>query len=309
MARVASTLLVLALLGGTAAAFAVTQDLKLEPSPITEPRIDKLFSPVGEASARTARIGFTLRRADTVTVAIVDEDGNEVRTLVRERPLPRGPVAFEWDGRDEDGSLVPDGIYHPRVTLDRGHRTIRLPSVIEVDTRPPRIVLTGVRPRVFSPDRDGRREVVRVRYRVDEVAQPLLFVEGKRRIRGRFRRGPGSLEWFGKLERKPLPAGRYALTLRAQDAAGNISRPTPPAHVRIRYIELARRLVRARAGAPLAVPVSTDARRVRWIVDRRTGVGAAPILRLRAPRAPGRYRLYVSASGHADSALVIVSGP
>ena len=46
MPRVLSTLLVVSLLGGTAAAFAVTQGLKIEPSPILAPRIDKVFSPV-----------------------------------------------------------------------------------------------------------------------------------------------------------------------------------------------------------------------------------------------------------------------
>ena len=39
-------MLVLGLLGGTAAAFAVTEGLKLEPSPILSPRIAKVFSPV-----------------------------------------------------------------------------------------------------------------------------------------------------------------------------------------------------------------------------------------------------------------------
>ncbi len=50
--RLLSTLLVVALLGGTAAAFAVTQGLKIEPSPILAPRIDKVFSPVCDCATR-----------------------------------------------------------------------------------------------------------------------------------------------------------------------------------------------------------------------------------------------------------------
>ena len=44
--RVLSTVLVLGLLVGTAAAFAVTERLKLVPSPIIAPKVTEAFSPV-----------------------------------------------------------------------------------------------------------------------------------------------------------------------------------------------------------------------------------------------------------------------
>ena len=308
MARLASTLLVLALLGGTAAAFAITEELKLEESPITKPRIDKLFSPVSEASTGQAHVGFTLRRPDTIEVAILDSDGRVVRELARDLRVPAGPIAFGWDGRDETGAVVPDGPYNPRVRLDRTHRTIRLPSTIRVDTEAPRIALVRARPTVFSPDRDGRAEVVRVRYRIDDLGQPLLLVNGVQTARGRFRR-EGVVEWFGKRDGRPLPEGRYALQLRAQDPAGNVSPRTRPRVVRIRYVDLARRVVRVPAGGVgFRIGVATHAKTVRWLMNGRSGVSRGRALRLRAPARPGRYTLYVSANGRADRALVVVTG-
>ena len=306
MARLASTLLVLALLGGTAAAFAITEELKLEESPITRPRIDKLFSPVSEVSTGRANIGFTLRKADTIDVAIVNSDGTVVRELARDLRVPAGAIAFTWDGRDERGALVDDGAYNPRVRLDRTHRTIGIPSTIRVDTEAPRIVLIRARPKVFSPDRDGRAEVVRVRYRIDDLAQPLLLVDGVQTARGRFRRA-GVLEWFGKRARRPLREGRYVLQLRAQDPAGNVSPRTRGQVVRIRYVDLGRGAVRVPAGARFRMGVKTHAKNVRWLLNAQRGVSRGRTLRLRAPTRPGRYTLYVSANGHADQALVVVT--
>ena len=51
MARILPTLLVLALLGCTAAAFAVTEGLKLEKSPISKTVVDKVVAPDSATNA------------------------------------------------------------------------------------------------------------------------------------------------------------------------------------------------------------------------------------------------------------------
>jgi len=81
LARIATTLLVLALLGGTAAAFAVTEGLKLEKSPILSTRVTKEFSPTCGCPTRVATISFRLRKADRLRLQIVRGDA-VVRTLV-----------------------------------------------------------------------------------------------------------------------------------------------------------------------------------------------------------------------------------
>ena len=82
----------LVLIGATAAAFAYTERLKLERSPITATRVDRIFSPVCECARDVAVISFVLRRRGTVTVDVLDEAGHAVRRLVNDRVEPRGRV-------------------------------------------------------------------------------------------------------------------------------------------------------------------------------------------------------------------------
>ena len=70
MPRFLATLLVVALLGGTATAFAVTERLKLVPTPIIAPQLTEAFSPVCECPTERARI-----------VAVVEELGGYVKDL------------------------------------------------------------------------------------------------------------------------------------------------------------------------------------------------------------------------------------
>ena len=70
--------------------------------------------------------GF-VREADRMTVEIVHQ-GEVVRELVRNRRQRAGPVLVVWDGRDESGTVVPEGAYRPRVRLLEQRRTITLPN-------------------------------------------------------------------------------------------------------------------------------------------------------------------------------------
>ena len=88
------TLLVLVLLAATAVAFVVTEDLKLEPDPIARPRIDRTFSPVCDCERETARIAFRLRRPDTLTLTIADDQGQLVRTLLNKAGFRPGTHQF-----------------------------------------------------------------------------------------------------------------------------------------------------------------------------------------------------------------------
>jgi hypothetical protein len=186
VSRLPQTLVALALLAATASAFAVTEHLKLERSPITGTRVDKIFSPVCECPRDFAVVSFILRRPETVTLKIVDSDGETVRTLVRDRPEAKGRVSYTWDGRDDLDRVVPEGAYRPRAELRRNGRTIVMPNTMRVDTTAPVITLASVRPRVVSPDGDGTRDRVTARYRLDEQARPELLVNDTRQALGRF---------------------------------------------------------------------------------------------------------------------------
>ena len=205
MKRNAPTILALLLLVATATAFAVTQRLKLEPSPISQTHVDKAFSPVCRCPTRAAHIAFSIRRADHLRVAI-RIDGREV--TIANADFPKGSVHVQWNGRDGDGAIVPDGIYHAVVHLRHAQRSIDLPNPIRVDTQRPTIAL-------FSTKRSANKTIFA--YRTSEPAHALLFVNGRRRVRTYSTRRHGRLPYHGKLSR------RSRIALEAVYIAGNRS--------------------------------------------------------------------------------------
>lgn len=302
-ARVLVAIVVVGLLGGTAAAFALTEQLKLERSPVYRTRVGKLLGPNCRCGLASIPIRFVLRKRETLTVKIVDSNDRPVRTLLDSGPRPRGVQQFRWDGRDDAGRVVPAGTYKPRLHLARDHRTILMPNPIHVDTSAPRVSVASVKPRAFSPDGDGRSDLVRIRVRMSQPARALLFVNGRLRVRLRRFAGVGSLRWFAA----GYHAGRYRLVVRAIDRAGNLSGPAGAGAVRIRFISVRPHVLHAKAGAKVGFRVRTDARSFRWRLGNAGGSSQPGLLIVRAPAA-GRYVLRVTANGHTATSVLIVSG-
>jgi hypothetical protein len=304
LARLLSTLLVVGLLGGTAAAFAVTEGLKLEKSPILSTRVSKVFSPVCKCDKQRAEIAFRIRKSDRVSVEIVQGD-TVVRHLV-DRRYRRGRLHFTWNGRDDAGNRVPDGTYQPRVHLAGEHRTILMPNPITIDTLAPHVTRMVIGRPVLSPDGDGRGDSVVIAYRLNGPAHAILLVNGKVAVRTKFKQAAGQLRWYGREKRRALPAGTYRVAVAAEDAAGNVGPETAPHFVVIRYIDLTRKLVRVAAGERFGIGVRTDARAFRWKLGKRSSVARRHFLRILAPKQPGQYTLTVSEHGHHARAAVIV---
>jgi hypothetical protein len=222
--RHAATALVLALLVGTAVAFAETERLKLKPTPIEESFVQPAFSPVCSCPQATAAIRLRLHRADTVTVRIRDVSDDVVRVLVEGRRLPRGRTELEWDGRDDAGGRAPDGRYRVDVHLSGADRTFRLPRLVALDTVAPTARLVSYRPEAAEP---GQR--VRVFYRVSEPAHGILFVNGGREVGPTYTKSRAAqLQW------RPRRPGRYRLQLAGVDLAGNRSPLTTVFILRVR---------------------------------------------------------------------------
>jgi hypothetical protein len=213
--------------------------------------------------------------------------------LVEGRRLRRGRVHYTWNGRDDQGRFVPEGVYRPRVHLDERHRTIVLPNDMRVDTTAPRVVTVTPTRTSIAP---GRRLVLR--YRLSDRAHGVLTNRGERVVFTRNQQTSASVSWVAPR------AGNYLLVLSAQDAAGNSGEPVV-VRVHARYVELARKRVRVKAGMRFGVRIDADAA-VRWRLDGRSGRAKPGLLVLRAPRAAGRYRLVVSVGRHSDRAVVVV---
>ena len=310
MARLIATLLVLGLLGGSAAAFAVTEALKLEHSPITGTRIPTAFSPICRCSTAVARISFRLRKADSVTATVLGSHGETVQTIADGLHAPKGYLTLTWNGRNQAGAIVPEGAYKVRVHLAHRHETITIPNAIQVDMTPPKIRLVRINPqdRTFSPDHDGRRDHIAIKFDVTKVARPLLYVNRKLAIRGRLTHVTGVLFWSGRIDGRKLPPGTYGLSLRGQDVAGNRSRATHPHRVVIRYLTVLHQVVHARPGHGFTVSISSDARRIAWRLHGKSGMARPGKISLKAPTTHGRYRIVFTAVGHQAFAHVVVRG-
>jgi hypothetical protein len=303
VARVLPIVVVLALLGCTAAAFAVTEGLKLEHSPITNTHVGKVVAPDSLAN-KTVPIAFLLRKRDRVTVEIVNGSGDIVRTLVRSRKEPSGNLQFTWNGREDNGEVLPDGTYRPRVHLANAHKTIVLPNPIRMDATPPFIRLVSVTPRVFSPDGDFTRDQVRIRYQTSERARAQLYVDGEPRTLVHDFLRAGKIDWPRGSHR--LKPGRHLIRLRALDLATNLGPPSRALPVFVRYIELRPHALRVKTGRRFGFRVLTDAKRYSVHLGSLHARQGGRLLILRAP-APGRYVLRVAEHGHVAKAVVMVT--
>ena len=309
MQRLLTSLTLVGLLVATAAAFAITERLKLTKSPISRTLVSRSFSPKCGCARSHARVRIVLRRADTLDVTVLDSHKHPVATLFSGQRFPRGQTKFRWDGVLDSGGPAPDGVYQVKIHLARQHQTIVLPNKILLDTTPPEIVSASPSVPAFSPDGDRRSDVVHVDYRLSKPAHVILYLGG-RKILGPTYRHPadGSVTWNGRAHGRLVRAGTYTLEVGAVDLAGNRTPVEARArvHIRLRYIVLASRRIGVRAGTFLEVGVSTDAARYRWSLGPREGRNGGAVLRLRAPKRPGRYTLTVSARGHVDRARVVV---
>jgi hypothetical protein len=121
-------------LGNGSLVEAAVDDLKLVdfPGPVSvEPRVPperlSLSSPTPNPFATLTRVRFTLPREGRVSLRVHDLQGRVVRTLA-EGSLPSGLHALDWDGRDEGGRTLSNGLYFVRLAHPDGAvvRTVAL---------------------------------------------------------------------------------------------------------------------------------------------------------------------------------------
>jgi len=80
-------------------------------------------NPFSPARDERARLVYSLARSAQVTIDIYDFASRHVRTLIlgatREGPGNHGD---NWDGRDDDGAIVANGVYFFRVETSAGNQ-------------------------------------------------------------------------------------------------------------------------------------------------------------------------------------------
>jgi hypothetical protein len=281
LVRVVFALLVLV----TAGAFVLTQVLKTEMPVVLRFAVAPLaFSPNGDGVQDRARIGFDLSEPAEVSFSIIDDDGNEVRELFDDRELAGDTKhRFAWDGRDDDGEVVPDGVYRMRVMRRQEGRILDSFKSVVVDTARPEVALESATPGVVDPAR-GKPVAVRIQYRGPRTPHPEFRVwrtdDGPPRIVDRFRgdeRRGGT--WNGRtISGDYAVDGDYALQVRVRDRAGNEAlAPTgvpsprkarPGTGVAVRRLTLEGPGGVVSAGALARLEVGPDTRRFEFTLSR-----------------------------------------
>jgi hypothetical protein len=307
--RLLTSATLVALLVATAAAFAITERLKLTKSALMPgTKVSKAFSPTCGCARGHANIKIVLRRPDTVTVSVIDGGRHDVATLAVDQSHRRGEARFEWDGRTDSRTFAPDGAYRVKIHLARQHQTIVLPNQIRLDTKAPEVTEVTQNRDAFSPDGDRQADFVRLKYVLSKPARVTLFLGGRRILKSHLYPQHGTVAWRGLAHGRLLRPGEYTLEVGALDLAGNTTPAEKRAriHVRIRYIQLAAKRIVVRAGKTFEIGVSTDAKRYHWRLGKRHGRNGGGVLRLRASDRPGTYLLTVSERDHVDRARVKV---
>ncbi len=237
---------------------------------IDVPRQPRVFIAPGVADAdhQVLRLDPTIAPAPdrvirSFELIVFDVEGNVVYQQVEEETATRGFFGnlfnigevpqidperirnLQWDGRDNDGNVVPDGdyIYQLFVDDDEGVTRRTPPQNITVDTTPPEIISLDIPVRIFSPgveggresiviEQDGSSEVSWVGEIVNERGQTVRTVRFENPVQydpatptrqnlANDRR-PQNWTWDGRNDDGEIvPDGEYSYVLTGRDRPGN----------------------------------------------------------------------------------------
>jgi flagellar hook assembly protein FlgD len=189
------------------------------------------LSPNGDGVHETTRVRFRNSQVADWTVEALDKAGAVVRSISGHGEL----VDVKWDGRDDGGAVVRDGVYR-LVGRARASGADARPATVtvRVDTVAPVAAEPRVTPAVFSPNGDGYADRCRLRFTTAEACSARVFVidAGGAMLRDVLAwqyaaAGARSVAWDGRITSADslvgAPEGEALLRLDLKDAAGNRS--------------------------------------------------------------------------------------
>ncbi len=188
---------------------------------------DLTFSPNDDGSKDTLMVRQTGSVEDLWTARFIDAAGQTVRTFTWENAAP---ADLAWDGKNDQGVLLPDGIYSYRIgSRDRaGNETSTGFDNIFINTEATPIALT-IDQSFFSPNGDGVKDTVTLTP-VIPITQgleswELLVLDDRGTMMRRFfglLNAPLPVRFDGKMEGGTiLPEGSYTARLRVVYRNGN----------------------------------------------------------------------------------------
>ncbi len=162
------------------------------------------------------------------TVSVIGEDGSAMRVFDNPMRESSRPATIVFDGKDERGSLLPEGRYTARITAEyaNGHRPEAISPVFTLDVTAPSGSITASTG-VFSPVGGGSLGTVTFTHQVSQEANWLAEIipagggEAVRTISFGTRL-PETFEWNGRTDSGAIaPDGLYEYVLSSTDEAGN----------------------------------------------------------------------------------------
>jgi outer membrane protein OmpA-like peptidoglycan-associated protein len=184
--------------------------------------LDTIFSPNDDGVKDTVKCEIKAEKDVEWTGTISTTEGIVVKTIEWGKEIPD---VFEWDGRGDNGNVLPEGVYSITISgQDKaGNVTRRTVSEVTLDVRE-RQATVDVDHSTFSPNGDGSfdtvtfRPILSDRSRIDTWDLIVQTEKGDtaRRFRG-LRYIPTEIKWDGKPQKgksfehlpKELPSGKY----------------------------------------------------------------------------------------------------
>jgi flagellar hook assembly protein FlgD len=108
------------------------------PRPGAQPSVE------GGIVAGAITAGYDLSEAATVSAAVQDGNNTLVRTLFSDQKETAGPHWLSWDGANNQGQQVADGLYRIEVTAKGPARSTSGSVAVTVDTLPPPLKLANL---------------------------------------------------------------------------------------------------------------------------------------------------------------------
>jgi hypothetical protein len=314
-----------ALVAATFGAFFVAQRLKHSPRVVEHFQAPHFFSPNHDGRFEREPIRFAVKHTDDITAEIVNIDGDFVRTLFVDRHMvagrQTGPVY--WNGRTDNGTLAPDGLYRVRVTLRREGRSLVVLHAFALDTTPPQPRVTSIGPTKdklprpeLLPNRTGRVTIHTTPPGRDPTLEVYKTSGAHPGMVARLALHGSSATWDGMVGGRRASAGTYVAVARWADAAGNIGSSVPvdprtgrpvlrygerlPGRggITVRYLEMQPPTDPVAAGQVATIGVDARGQRYRWTLRRvgeprpiRRGVADHSPFHIHAPR--GRSGVFI----------------
>lgn len=168
-----------------------------------------IISPNGDQTQDSTNFSYTLNEDATVTVEVLNETGQSVRTIIEDAFQTRGQHVAVWNGLDGLGQVVADGRYQLQVTARGTMRASTQSANVLVDTLPPTLRLANL------------EDVSRVReanLTIEGLTDPDAVVQ----LRGDPTIIPVNGEGQFNIKRQ-LVEGSNVIEILATDPAGNVA--------------------------------------------------------------------------------------